>query len=236
MNNQLSDVTILLVSEDNVFREIYHEELSFVGADIVEACSVCPTHEGFLADLSVVVVDFRSPNDALLNSLATIKRKRRPLIIVIVESNMLLPTKLKYGEVGKIFEMPVNLDNLIHYISSNASKRSKRKYQRFSTKTKIQTQELFLDSENNVFDVNDIGFGGCYVVKENANFDIGRIFKFNIFDEDRSLLDIQGLGSIRWFTSKKILGKPAGFGVEFVGDQSDFNLTQYLSILYECTT
>lgn len=218
----LKGKTILVVDDEQGYREVLGDEFEMAGAAVLTAANGTEAFEMVQRNkIDAVVSDVRMPNGSGIELLEKIKavNPKTPVVMLITGYSDLTPDIAYDKGTEAIFSKPCDLDVLVasvHRTLLNDDERLMRKTDQLPTDSVI---ELTFESLGQAIKakVLNIGRGGMFVATQamqNPMPEIGTMISFEIKASEK--IAFQGSGICRWRRLNAAPGLPVGFGVEFV--------------------
>jgi CheY-like chemotaxis protein len=183
--------TIMLVDDEADIREIIASELSFLGANILEADNITSAFNIFEKENpDLIISDIRMPGGTGIELLDLVKKKRPDLPFVLVTgfADISLENALDKGSEA-LLNKPFKLEELIH-----TSQRLLSPFEsRFSQKNQHLNPEIVVDTSHAV----RLGRGGVMLELDPQKFqpNPGEGIKFDL---SFSNITLKGIGICRW--------------------------------------
>ncbi len=119
----LKGLRILLVDDEQELREIFAEELLFLGAEVSTASRTCEAlallRKG--PGVDVILSDLRMPEGGGLSLIKTIRAEmgaESPLFVLMTGFMEMAPERAEAEGIAQIFEKPLDWDALTTYLLS----------------------------------------------------------------------------------------------------------------------
>ena len=216
----LEGKVILVVDDEEGYREVLADEFALVGATVLAAENGTSALELFLKNkIDAVVSDVRMPNGNGVDFLDQVKaiNSRTPVVMLITGySDLSLEDAYDKGAEG-IFSKPCNLDALVESVH-RALHTEKERWVRdlvslptdFNVEIKAESMGAAIRTR-----VLNIGRGGMFIAFETPPINADTRVAFQMLPGGTDMTSFEGMGICRWLRHGSDPSLPDGMGIEF---------------------
>ena len=216
----IKEQNILIVEDEEDFREILKEEFEFQGAKVIEASNgeEALTHlQNHTVDL--MISDVRMPKVGGFELLTQVKDKdpTQPMVLLITAFSDVSVEEAFHEGAEAIFSKPFEIQELIHTVNELLKPLEERwthRDQRIPCEIEVHLSFQSWEASYSQRAIN-ISRGGMFVRQESPVAKTGQKVAFEIQFQDATSVNINGEGFIRWVRTHSEKGLPTGLGIEF---------------------
>ncbi|MDZ4662750.1 MAG: response regulator [Pseudomonadota bacterium] len=233
----LKDKTVLIVDDDDGYREILCDEFEYAGAKVHSAENGMKAFEIVKSQkIDAVVSDIRMPGGSGVYLLDQIKKSYPETpIVMLISAFSDLSTEDAYNKgADALFSKPCDLSQLIqavHLSLKPKNERLVRKFERLASDFKVEITSTSL-KEAIETQVLSLGRGGMFVAGQWESLNIGSRVSYQLMSNNKVKQIFEGIGVCRWIRKEPEMGLVPGIGIEF-SDLSQESLKSLENILIQ---